>query len=61
MKEREAKLAAPPEFDLPPLGGPEDGYAAEPLTARRLSTTVHRPSSRLPDQPAVQEARKGGP
>ena len=29
MKEREAKLAAPPGFELPRLGGPEDGPAAE--------------------------------
>ena len=41
MKEREAKLAAPPGFDLPRLGGPEDGYVAEPQTARRLQTTYY--------------------
>src|SRR5215216_5218958 len=41
MKEREAKLAAPPGFDLPRLGGPEDGFVAEPQTARRLQTTYY--------------------
>jgi CHAD domain-containing protein len=41
MKEREAKLAAPPGFDLPRLGGPEDGFLAEPQTARRLQTTYY--------------------
>ena len=41
MKEREAKLAAPPGFDLPRLGGPEDGFLAEPQTARRLRTTYY--------------------
>jgi CHAD domain-containing protein len=52
MKEREAKLAAPPGFDLPTLGGPEDGYAAEPLAARRLSTTYY-------DTPDLRLARWG--
>jgi CHAD domain-containing protein len=52
MKEREAKLAAPPGFDLPPLGGPEDGYAAEPLATRRLSTTYY-------DTPDLRLARWG--
>ena len=41
MKEREAKLAAPPGFDLPRLDGPEDGFVAEPQTARRLQTTYY--------------------
>jgi CHAD domain-containing protein len=41
VKEREAKLAAPPEFDLPTLGGPEDGFVAEPQAARRLQTTYY--------------------
>jgi CHAD domain-containing protein len=41
MKEREAKLAAPPGFELPRLGGPEDGFLAEPQTARRLQTTYY--------------------
>jgi len=41
MKEREAKLVAPPGFDLPRLGGPEDAYVAEPQTARRLQTTYY--------------------
>ena len=52
MKEREAKLAAPPGLDLPPLGGPEDGYAAEPLATRRLSTTYY-------DTPDLRLARWG--
>src|SRR5512132_3822442 len=41
MKEREAKLVAPPGFDLPRLGGPKDAYVAEPQTARRLQTTYY--------------------
>jgi CHAD domain-containing protein len=41
MKEREAKLTAPPGFDLPRLGGPEDGFLAEPQAARRLQTTYY--------------------
>jgi CHAD domain-containing protein len=41
MTEREAKLAAPPGFQLPELGGPDDGFEAEPQTARRLRTTYY--------------------
>ena len=41
MQEREAKLAAPPGFDLPELGGPDDGFQAEPLAERRLQTTYY--------------------
>jgi CHAD domain-containing protein len=41
MKEREAKLAAPPGFDLPELGGLDDGFLAEPQPARRLRTTYY--------------------
>jgi CHAD domain-containing protein len=41
MKEREAKLDAPPGFDLPELGGPDDGLSAEPQPARRLRTTYY--------------------
>jgi CHAD domain-containing protein len=41
MKEREAKLAAPPGFEVPELGGPEDGFQAEPLPDRRLRTTYY--------------------
>ncbi|HEV3463393.1 MAG TPA: CHAD domain-containing protein [Actinomycetota bacterium] len=41
MKEREAKLEAPPGFDLPELGRPGDGFSAEPQTARRLRTTYY--------------------
>jgi CHAD domain-containing protein len=52
MKEREAKLAVPPGFDLPELGGPEDGYAAEPLATRRLRTTYY-------DTPDLRLARWG--
>jgi CHAD domain-containing protein len=41
MKEREAKLAAPVGFDLPALGGPDDGFLAEPQDPRRLRTTYY--------------------
>jgi CHAD domain-containing protein len=41
MNEREAKLVAPAGFDLPRLGGPEDGFLAEPQAARRLQTTYY--------------------
>ena len=41
MTEREAKLAAPPGFQLPELGGPDDGFKSEPQTARRLRTTYY--------------------
>ena len=41
MKEREAKLDAPPGFELPELGGADDGFSAEPLAPRRLRTTYY--------------------
>jgi CHAD domain-containing protein len=41
MKEREAKLEAPPGFELPELGGPDDGFSAAPQPARRLRTTYY--------------------
>src|SRR5918999_3024009 len=52
MKEREAKLAAPPGFDLPELGGPDDGFLAEPQAPRRLTTTYY-------DTPDLRLARWG--
>jgi CHAD domain-containing protein len=39
MREREAKLVVPDGFRLPELGGPEDGFLAEPQAARRYTTT----------------------
>ena len=41
MKEREAKLEAPHGFELPELGGDDDGFVAEPLPPRRLRTTYY--------------------
>ena len=52
MEEREAKLAAPPGFDVPELGGPGDGFQAEPLPERRLQTTYY-------DTPDLRLARWG--
>ena len=52
MQEREAKLAAPPDFDVPELGGPDDGVQAEPLAPRRLQTTYY-------DTPDLRLARWG--
>jgi CHAD domain-containing protein len=52
MKEREAKLAAPVGFDLPELGGPDDGFLAEPQALRRLTTTYY-------DTPDLRLARWG--
>jgi CHAD domain-containing protein len=52
MKEREAKLAAPPDFDLPELGGPEAGFQAESQPVRRLRTTYY-------DTPDLRLARWG--
>src|ERR687895_602826 len=52
MKEREAKLAAPAGFDLPELGGPDDGFLAEPQAPRRLQTTYY-------DTPDLRLARWG--
>ncbi|HEX6677406.1 MAG TPA: CYTH and CHAD domain-containing protein [Actinomycetes bacterium] len=39
MEEREAKLAAPDEFQLPDLNGGEAGFLAEPQPVRRYTTT----------------------
>jgi len=39
MKEREAKLTAPPGFKLPELGGADDGFLAEVQPPRRYATT----------------------
>ena len=52
MQEREAKLAAPPGFELPELGGPDDDFQAEPLPERRLQTTYY-------DTPDLRLARWG--
>jgi CHAD domain-containing protein len=52
VQEREAKLAAPPGFDVPELGGPDDGIQAEPLAPRRLRTTYY-------DTPDLRLARWG--
>ena len=52
MEEREAKLAALPGFDVPELGGPDDGFQAEPLPERRLQTTYY-------DTPDLRLARWG--
>jgi CHAD domain-containing protein len=41
MQEREAKLAAPPGFEIPELGGPDDDFQAEPRPDRRLQTTYY--------------------
>jgi CHAD domain-containing protein len=52
VKEREAKLAAPPGFDLPELGGADDAFLAEPQAPRRLTTTYY-------DTPDLRLARWG--
>jgi CHAD domain-containing protein len=52
VQEREAKLAAPPGFGVPELGGPDDGVQAEPLAPRRLQTTYY-------DTPDLRLARWG--
>jgi CHAD domain-containing protein len=52
VQEREAKLAAPPGFDVPELGGPDDGVQAETLAPRRLQTTYY-------DTPDLRLARWG--
>jgi CHAD domain-containing protein len=52
VQEREAKLAAPPGFDVPELGGPDDGFSAEPRPERRLQTTYY-------DTPDLRLARWG--
>jgi len=52
VKEREAKLEAPPGFEVPELGVDDGGFVAEPLTARRLRTTYY-------DTPDLRLARWG--
>ena len=52
MKAREAKLAVPPGFDLPELGGLDDGFLAEAQATRRLRTTYY-------DTPDLRLARWG--
>jgi CHAD domain-containing protein len=52
MKEREAKLSAPPGYELPELGGPDDGFLAQPAPPRRLRTTYY-------DTPDLRLARWG--
>jgi CHAD domain-containing protein len=52
MQEREAKLAVPVGFKLPPLGGDDDGFLAEPQAPRRLRTTYY-------DTPDLRLARWG--
>jgi CHAD domain-containing protein len=52
MLEREAKLVAPAGFQLPQLGGPDDGFLAEPQPARRYTTTYW-------DTPDLRLARWG--
>jgi CHAD domain-containing protein len=52
VEEREAKLAAPPGFDVPELGGPDDGFQAEARPVRRLQTTYY-------DTPDLRLARWG--
>jgi CYTH domain len=52
MLEREAKLVAPARFRLPRLGGPDDGFLAEPQPQRRYTTTYW-------DTPDLRLARWG--
>jgi CHAD domain-containing protein len=52
MQEREAKLAVPVGFELPELGGADDGFSAEPQAPRRLRTTYY-------DTPDLRLARWG--
>jgi CHAD domain-containing protein len=52
MQEREAKLAVPVGFELPELGGADDGFLAEPQAPRRLRTTYY-------DTPDLRLARWG--
>jgi CHAD domain-containing protein len=52
LREREAKLTAPPGFEVPELGGPDDSFVAEPGPARRLRTTYY-------DTPDLRLARWG--
>ena len=41
MQEREVKLAVPVGFELPELGGAEDGFLAEPQAPRRMRVTYY--------------------
>ena len=52
MQEREAKLEAPPGFQLPDLADPDGGLVAEPLETRQLRTTYY-------DTPDLRLARWG--
>ena len=52
MPERETKLHAGPDFSLPELGGPDDGFLAEPQPVRRYRTTYW-------DTPDLRLARWG--
>lgn len=52
MEEREAKLAAPDDFQLPDLNGSEAGFLAEPRPERRYTTTYW-------DTPDLRLARWG--
>jgi CHAD domain-containing protein len=52
MQEREAKLAVPVGFELPTLGGADDGFLAEPQAPRRYRTTYY-------DTPDLRLARWG--
>jgi CHAD domain-containing protein len=52
MQEREAKLTVPVGFELPELGGADDGFLAEPQPPRRLRTTYY-------DTPDLRLARWG--
>jgi CHAD domain-containing protein len=60
MQEREAKLTVPVGFELPELGGPGDGFLAEPLAPRRLQTTYYdTPDLRLARWDASLRYRPG--
>jgi CHAD domain-containing protein len=52
MQEREAKLAVPVGFELPELGGADDGFLAEPQAPKRMRTTYY-------DTPDLRLARWG--
>ena len=52
MLEREGKLVAPAGFRFPRLGGPDDGFLAEPQPVRRYTTTYW-------DTPDLRLARWG--
>jgi len=52
MQEREVKLAVPVGFELPELGGPEEGFVAEPQAPRRMRVVYY-------DTPDLRLARWG--